>query len=398
MKTTSTKTAAEHAGTTTKKKSEVQGRPIDWNRICKSLVYAKERLAEMYVEVYAKDLGEWPGEVDADLVGELDRRGRGRARKGKFGEQALWWGLYQIYGSANFAWKVCDAGLHGRKRIGICSFHEFPVVGEFAKLLPDGDCDDAGQVRLDDRHRNGSRDRPVSLLTVRIALQMALRKLTALCYRISLLPGVETPEGKIKRPKGLPDGFEETPFGAAELETRLVRVYSRLDEAWNGRFDKTFATDPDEVGKRTLFPREFLRLGGDAEERGFIKEHGVNLRLLRFHINEARGELESMLNEIRYALGEKLEDGEKEFILRDGCDEGRLCAGLAHAYHHLNFAWNGRKKTMAEADSQFSLNENFPHPSESGFCFDRYWSKRCLKCLARKQRRMTGRRDDRTTG
>ena len=66
---------------------------------------------------------------------------------------------------------------------------------------------------------------------------------------------------------------------------------------------------------------------------------------------------------------------------RNGCDEGRLCAGLAHAYHHLNFAWNGRKKTMAEADAQFSLNENFPRPSESGFCFNRYWSKRCLKCL-----------------
>ena len=67
---------------------------------------------------------------------------------------------------------------------------------------------------------------------------------------------------------------------------------------------------------------------------------------------------------------------------REVCDEGRLCAGLAHAYHHMNFAWNGRKKTMVEADSKFSLNENFPRPSESGFCFNRYWSKRCLKFLA----------------
>ena len=35
---------------------------------------------------------------------------------------------------------------------------------------------------------------------------------------------------------------------------------------------------------------------------------------------------------------------------------------LEHAYHHLNFAWNGRFKTMREADAQFDRNEKFPYP------------------------------------
>ena len=53
----------------------------------------------------------------------------------------------------------------------------------------------------------------------------------------------------------------------------------------------------------------------------------------------------------------------------------------------MNFAWNGRNKTMAEADDQFSKNENFPRPSEAGWDFYRYWSKKCQKCLAGGKRR-----------
>ena len=33
--------------------------------------------------------------------------------------------------------------------------------------------------------------------------------------------------------------------------------------------------------------------------------------------------------------------------------EGALAVSLEHAYHHPNFAWNGRFKTMREADAQF---------------------------------------------
>jgi hypothetical protein len=52
-----------------------------------------------------------------------------------------------------------------------------------------------------------------------------------------------------------------------------------------------------------------------------------------------------------------------------GFTEEHLAGSLSHAYHHLNFAWNGRNKTMFEADSHFSRNEKFPRH------FVRYWPR-----------------------
>lgn len=98
----------------------------------------------------------------------------------------------------------------------------------------------------------------------------------------------------------------------------------------------------------------------------------LNLDLLRFHVTEAKQELESLLLEIRLAQGEKPAEGGAAFRGPGEFREGRLAASLGHAYHHLNFAWNGRNKTMAEADSQFSRNEKFPRH------FVRYWPRTAL--------------------
>lgn len=98
----------------------------------------------------------------------------------------------------------------------------------------------------------------------------------------------------------------------------------------------------------------------------------LNLDLLRFHVTEAKQELEFLLLEIRLAQGEKPAEGGAAFCEPREFREGRLAASLGHAYHHLNFAWNGRNKTMAEADSQFSRNEKFPRH------FVRYWPRTAL--------------------
>ena len=50
-------------------------------------------------------------------------------------------------------------------------------------------------------------------------------------------------------------------------------------------------------------------------------------------------------------------------------------ASLEHAYHHLNFAWNGRFKTMREADAQFDRNEKFPYPHGAVGRFAKFWPK-----------------------
>lgn len=98
----------------------------------------------------------------------------------------------------------------------------------------------------------------------------------------------------------------------------------------------------------------------------------LNLELLRFHVAEAKQELECLLLEIRRAQGEKLSEEETGCCWAVEFGESRLSASLGHAYHHLNFAWNGRNKSMAAADSQFSRNEKFPRH------FVRYWPRTAL--------------------
>ena len=100
-----------------------------------------------------------------------------------------------------------------------------------------------------------------------------------------------------------------------------------------------------------------------------MKKHKCNLDLLWFHVNEAKEELESLLRDIRCAQGEKPEGDDMCLLPPQGFTEEHLAGSLSHAYHHLNFAWNGRNKTMLEADSHFSRNEKFPRH------FVRYWPR-----------------------
>lgn len=335
----------------------------NWNRFCKKLSEARIFLARLYSEVHVKAMGEWPADVN---VAELDVADcPERPRKGRIAETMLWNGMHNVYGLLNMAWKLYRFDVRGEDvKLRPVHFEEFPATGQFAELIPVED--EAERVAA-----SGTSDRPVSPTPVRIALQSALRKLTILRDRVSRLPGIEA-RGRIERPKDLLASAEAEPIGEAEAERRLFRIYSILNEAWNGRFDKTFATDPDEIRKSRLFPSEFLRLGGDAPEREQIKKHGCNLDLLRFHVTEAKDELESLLSKIKNAQGEELSKAERRILVPDEFGEWFLSGSLAHAYHHLNFAWNGRNKTMAEADAQFSRNEKFPRH------FDRYWPRTAL--------------------
>lgn len=119
----------------------------------------------------------------------------------------------------------------------------------------------------------------------------------------------------------------------------------------------------------------------------------MNIPWIHFHIREALGELRNL-----EALLECLETCKKGEWLSpvdddrfcsggkrdDGAIEIHLAASLAHAYHHMNFGWNTRRDQDGEhhGKGHFSKNENFPRPSEVGSTFDRFWAKRCLKCMA----------------
>ena len=110
----------------------------------------------------------------------------------------------------------------------------------------------------------------------------------------------------------------------------------------------------------------------------------LNLELLEFHVNEARQELRSLLDSIRQTKDSSWSRDKSAKFKHCPLTEGTLAVSLEHAYHHLNFAWNGRFKTMEEADAQFDRNEKFPRPSGPFRHFERFWPK---ALLARKERR-----------
>lgn len=77
----------------------------------------------------------------------------------------------------------------------------------------------------------------------------------------------------------------------------------------------------------------------------------LNLDLLEFHVREAAGELDSLLSRIQFMLGRLDKAGELQVDAWGDLNEAGLEVSLAHAYHHMNFAWNVRNKTTKEADA-----------------------------------------------
>ena len=83
-------------------------------------------------------------------------------------------------------------------------------------------------------------------------------------------------------------------------------------------------------------------------------------------MREAVQELDLLLDAVQYANdGTRREGAVGDEPLHWSLQEGALAASLEHAHHHLNFAWNGRCKTMWEADAPFGRNEKFLHPRDA---------------------------------
>lgn len=110
-----------------------------------------------------------------------------------------------------------------------------------------------------------------------------------------------------------------------------------------------------------------------------MAQKSLDLDLLEFHVREAAQELDLLQDAIQYAKGGTLREGAVgDEPLRWPLQEGALAASLEHAYHHLNFAWNGRFKTMQEADAQFDRNEKFPRSHDKCGWFAKFWPKSLL--------------------
>ena len=110
----------------------------------------------------------------------------------------------------------------------------------------------------------------------------------------------------------------------------------------------------------------------------------LNYELLEFHIREAAGELDSLLSRIQFMLGRPDKDGQPQVDAWGPLTEAGLEVSLAHAYHHMNFAWNVRNKTTDEADKHFDRDEKFPRPTGRSDSFARFWPKSLMRKSERK--------------
>ena len=115
----------------------------------------------------------------------------------------------------------------------------------------------------------------------------------------------------------------------------------------------------------------------------------LNYELLERHIREAAGELNSLLNSIQFMLNRLEKAGELQVDARRNLNEGGLEVSLAHAYHHMNFAWNVRNKTTKEADRHFDRDEKFPRPTGRFDSFARFWPKSLMRKSGRKENSMS---------
>ena len=110
----------------------------------------------------------------------------------------------------------------------------------------------------------------------------------------------------------------------------------------------------------------------------------LNYELLEFHIREAAGELDSLLSRIQFMLGRPDKAGKLQVDAWGPLDEIGIEISLAHAYHHMNFAWNVRNKTTKEADKHFDRDEKFPRPTGRFDSFARLWPKSLIRERKRK--------------
>lgn len=87
----------------------------------------------------------------------------------------------------------------------------------------------------------------------------------------------------------------------------------------------------------------------------------INWEMLAFHVREAKGSLDSLLEflEIKASRSERKE-GDENFFPKHDAGEGRLWAELVQVYQHLNFGWNTRHMDAAVAETAFEQNEKWP--------------------------------------
>ena len=199
---------------------------LDLQPILSNLAEAHGELARLFARIQFVVFGEV---VDESVKGWAENVARDEKTSPLAG-RALFDSLFRAYRHLNVAWNCRHAS---EERVRRCApadvkrWSQFPEDAIFRDLWP-----------APSRRRGTSREpgrghiAPSSLQAA--FLQMAVRKLDILRYRITCALGTDSP-GRAPRPKGLRPGMEAEPFTEEEFGRRLHRIYSEMNTTWSYR-------------------------------------------------------------------------------------------------------------------------------------------------------------------
>ena len=170
------------------------------------------------------------GEVDDESVKDLAESVANEERRNPLTEEAVFVVLSNAYRHLNMAWNFRHAS---EECIARCAptdcahWSRFPTSAVFRDLksVPT-------QRRGKPLKSAGRGFNPNSLQAA--FLQMAVRKLTILRYKVSCALGDAAPE-KVPRPKGLFPEVDAEPFTEKVFGRRMHRIYREMETSWTYR-------------------------------------------------------------------------------------------------------------------------------------------------------------------
>lgn len=207
--------------------------------ILSNLAEAHEELARLFARIQFVVFGEVVDESVKGWAGTVARDEKTSPLDGR----ALFDSLLRAYRHLNVAWNCRH---ESGKRVLRCDpadsarWSRFPEDAIFRDLWPA-----PSRCRGTSREPGRGHIAPSSLQAA--FLQMAVRKLDVLRYRITCALGTDSP-GRAPCPKGLRPGMETVPFTEEEFGRRLHRIYSEMNFAWAYRK----RTHDERLSRRTV--------------------------------------------------------------------------------------------------------------------------------------------------
>lgn len=194
------------------------------------------------------------GEVVDESVKGWEESVAQEERRQPLTEGALFVSMAHAYHHLNFAWNCRHAP---EERVWRCDPADFKRWSKFPKGAAFHDLWPApSQYHGTTREPRQGKINPNSLQAA--FLQMAVRKLVSLRYRVSCALGDDSPE-KVPRPKGLNLEVEAEPFTEKAFCLRMRRIYVEMNWSWAFRKRTDGVSHSRQaICRHSQFPRPFI--------------------------------------------------------------------------------------------------------------------------------------------